>query len=52
MFTSIEERRQRIRKARAEALEILRRDPRINAIIRNDPEIRKALRELGVELPD
>ena len=60
MLTFIEERRQRIRKAReegcaealAEITEALLRNPRINAIIRNDPEIRKRLRNLGVKLPD
>ena len=68
MLTFIDERQQRIRKAweegyaegfeegRAKALaeitEALRRNPRINAIILNNPEIRKALRDLGVELPD
>ena len=56
MLTFIEERRQRIRKAReegyAEALAILSRDPRIDAIIRDYPEIRKALQDLGVKLPD
>ena len=52
MLTFIEERRQRIRKARAEALEILRRDPRVDAIIRDDPEIRKMLRNLGIEPRD
>ena len=59
MLTFIEERRQRIRKAReegraealAEITEALRRNPRIDAIIRDNPEIRKALGELGVELP-
>ena len=60
VLTFIEERRQRIRKAReegraeafAEILEIVRRDPRIDDEIRNDPETRKALRNLGIELPD
>ena len=56
MLTFIEERRRRIRKAREEAhsemLEILRRDPRIDAEIRNNPEIRKALQDLGVDLHD
>ena len=60
MLTFIEERRQRIRKARedaraeafAEITESLRRNPRIDAVLRDYPEIRKALQELGVELPD
>ena len=68
MLTFIDERRQRIRKAweegyaegfkegrvkaLAEITDALLRNPRINAIIRNDPEIRKSLRNLGVELPD
>jgi len=60
MLTFIEERRQRIRKAReegrAEALaeinEALRLNPRIDAILRDYPEIRKALQEFGVELPN
>ena len=60
MLTFIEERRQRIRKAReegraearAEFLKILRRDPRIDAMIREDPEFRNALRDLGFDLRD
>ena len=84
MLTFIEERRQRIRKARAEGyakgfeegreegriagreegriagreegraeiLAILRRDSRIDAMIRDDPEFRATLRELGFDLRD
>ena len=60
MLTFIEERRQRIRKAReegraearAEFLKILRRNPRIDAMIREDPEFRKTLRDLGFDLRD
>ena len=60
MLTFIEERRQRIRKAReegraearAEFLKILRRNPRIDAMIREDPEFRKTLRDLGFALRD
>ena len=68
MLTFIEERRQRIRKAweegyaegleegraawRAENLKILRRDPRIDAELRDDPEFRKELQELGFDIRD
>ena len=64
MLTFIEERRQRIRKAReegreegraearAEILAILRRDSRIDAMIRDDREFREALHELGFDLRD
>ena len=60
MLTFIEERRQRIRKAReegraearSEILAILRRNPRIDAMIRDDPEFRETLRELGFDLRD
>ena len=56
LLTFIDERRQRIRKARAEGhsemLETLRRDPRIDAALRDNPEIRKALQELGFDLHD
>ena len=64
MLTFIEERRQRIRKAweegyaegleeaRAEFLAILRRDSRIDAMIRDDHEFREALHELGFDLRD
>ena len=52
MLTFIDERRQRIRKAREEVVETLRRDPQIDAALRDNPEIRKALQELGVDLRD
>ena len=56
LLTFIDERRQRIRKARAEGhsemLETLRRDPQIDAALRDNPEIRKALQELGFDLHD
>ena len=72
VLTFIDERRQRIRKARAEGreegreegfeegqeagyakmVETLRRNSRIDAVLRDDPEIRKALRELGIDLRD
>ena len=60
MLTFIEERRQRIRKAReegraeafSEILKILRRDPRIDAALRDDPEFRKELQELGFDIRD
>ena len=56
LLTFIDERRQRIRKARAEGhsemLETLRRDPQIDAALRDNPEIRKALQELGFDLRD
>ena len=32
--------------------ETLRRDPRIDAALRDNPEIRKALQELGFDLHD
>ena len=64
VLTFIDERRQRIRKAqeearaegreemRSEMTENLRQDSRIDAIIRDNPEIREALRELGFDLRD
>ena len=80
VLTFIDERRQRIRKAReegreegieeglevgreegreagraaarSEMTETLRRNSRIDAIIRDNPEIREALRELGFDLRD
>ena len=60
VLTFIDERRRRIRKAqeearaevRAETLKTLRRNSRIDAVIRDDPEIREALRELGFDLRD
>ena len=52
MLTFIDERRQRIRKAREEVVETLRRDPRIDAALRDNPEIRKTLKDLGVDLRD
>ena len=64
LLTFIDERRQRIRKAReegreegrvetlAEMAQALRRDPRMDAALRDNPEIRKALKELGVDLRD
>ena len=68
MLTFIDERRQRIRKAqeearaegreegreemRSEMTETLRQDSRIDAILRDNPEIREALRELGFDLRD
>ena len=66
VLTFIDERRQRIRKAqeearaegreegreemRSEMTETLRRDSRIDAMIRDNPEFREALRELGFDL--
>ena len=41
-----------IEEARAEFLKILRRNPRIDAMIREDPEFRKTLRDLGFALRD
>ena len=72
VLTFIDERRQRIRKARAEGraegreegraegrvetlaemTETLRRDPRIDAALRDNQEIRKALKDLGFDLRD
>ena len=64
LLTFIDERRQRIRKARAEGREegrvetlaemaqALSRDPRMDAALRDYPEIRKMLQELGVDLRD
>ena len=60
MLTFIEERRQRIRKAReegraeafSEILKILRRDPRIDAALRDAPKFRKDLQELGFDIRD
>ena len=60
VLTFIDERRQRIKKAQAEAraeafsemMETLRRNPRMDAELRDDPEIRKLLKELGVDLRD
>ena len=64
LLTFIDERRQRIRKAREEGfeegqeagyakmVETLRRDPQIDAALRDNPEIRKILKELGVDLSD
>ena len=56
MLTFIEERRQRLRKAReegsAEMIRVLSRDPRIAALLREDTKIRRTLRERGIELPD
>ena len=68
VLTFIDERRQRIRKAqeearaegreegreemRSEMTETLRQDSRIDAILRDNPEIREALRELGFDLRD
>ena len=39
-------------EARSEMTETLRRNSRIDAVIRDDPEIREALRELGFDLRD
>ena len=68
VLTFIDERRQRIRKAqeearaegreegreemRSEMTETLRQDPRIDAMIRDDPEFRATLRDLGFDLRD
>ena len=52
VLTFIDERRQRIRKAQAEVVETLRQNPQIDAALRDDPEIRKMLKELGVDLRD
>ena len=64
VLTFIDERRQRIRKARAEGreegreeklaemTEALRRNPRIDAALRDYPEIRETLQELGFDLRD
>ena len=72
LLTFIDERRQRIRKARAEGHEegrgegreegraetlaemaqALSRDPRMDAALRDYPEIRKMLQELGIDLRD
>ena len=68
VLTFIDERRQRIRKARAEGraegfeegqeagyakmVEALRRNQQIDAALRDDPEIRKTLKALGVDLRD
>ena len=41
-----------IEEARAEILAILRRDPRMDAMIRDDSEFREALHELGFDLSD
>ena len=41
-----------IEEARAEILAILRRNPRIDAMIRDDPEFRATLRDLGFDLRD
>ena len=41
-----------LEEARAEFLAILRRDPRMDAMIRDDPEFRETLRELGFDLRD
>ena len=59
MLTFIEERRQRLRKAREEGfaegrkeiIRILSLDPRMDALFREDPKIRERLRELGIEPP-
>ena len=56
VLTFIDERRQRIRKARAEGreevVEALRRNPRIDDALRDYPEIRETLQELGFDLRD
>ena len=68
LLTFIDERRQRIRKAReegrgegreegraetlAEMAQALRRDPRMDAALRDYPEIREMLQELGIDLHD
>ena len=63
MLTFIDERRQRLRKAHqegreegraegsAEAIRALSLDPRIAAILREDPKVRETLRERGIEPP-
>ena len=55
MLTFIDERRQRIRKAREEGrreiIRILSLDPRMDALFREDPKIREIIRGLGVEPP-
>ena len=68
LLTFIDERRQRIRKAREEGreegfeegqevgyakmVETLRQNPRIDAELRGNPDLRKALKELGFDLRD
>ena len=64
VLTFIDERRQRIRKAQAEAraegreearsemAQALRRNPRIDDALRDYPEIRDTLKDLGVDLRD
>ena len=64
VLTFIDERRQRIRKAQAEAraegrdearsemAQALRRNPRIDDALRDYPEIRETLKDLGVDLRD
>ena len=67
MLTFIDERRQRLRKAHqegreegreegraegsAEMIHALSLDPRIAAILREDPKVRETLRERGIEPP-
>ena len=68
VLTFIDERRQRLRKVREEGreegrtegreegreevIDALSLDPRIAALLRDDPKIRQTLRERGIELPD
>ena len=60
VLTFIDERRQRIRKARAEGraearsemAQALRRNPKIDDALRDYPEIRETLKDLGVDLRD
>ena len=60
VLTFIDERRQRIRKAREEGQEegqaktihVLSLDPRIDELLREDPKVREMLREHGIEPPD
>ena len=56
VLTFIDERRQRIRKAReegqAKTIHVLSLDPRIDELLREDPKVREMLREHGIEPPD
>ena len=64
MLTFIDERRQRITKAREEGIEegivvgreemveALSQDPQMAAMLRENPRIRETLREFGIDPPD